>query len=156
MMSNLRFGFFLVVLFFAHLLFYQYLPAGRIYPDLFLVLVIFASLNWGAEAGTVLGFLTGLTQDSFSFTFFGLHALCKTVIGFAIGKTRQGFYSNNILVQAIIIFTAKVAQDLLFYAVYLSREPGSFWHQILIETPLSALYTCFLGLAIYYLVKLRS
>ena len=156
MMSRARFILFLVVLFFVHLLFYEYLSTGKTYPDLFLVLTVFAALRWGAEAGSLSGFLTGLIQDSFGFTFFGLHALSSTIVGFIVGRTRQAFYGNNILVQFIIIFVAKVLHDLIFYGVYLSRQSGSFWGQIFVDTPLNALYTCVLGLVLYHAINFKS
>ncbi len=156
MMSRFRFIVFLVLLFFIHLLFYQYLAKGKVYPDLFLVLVVFAALRWGAEAGSLSGFLCGLVQDSFSYSFFGLHALSKTVIGFVIGKSRQAFYGNNILVQFSIIFASKFIHDLIFYSIYLSRQSGSFWSQLLINTSLNALYTCVLGLLLYHILNFRS
>jgi rod shape-determining protein MreD len=156
MMSRFRFIVLLVLLFIIHLLFYQYLAKGKIYPDLFLVLIIFAALRWGAAAGCVSGFLCGMVQDSFSYSFFGLHALCKTLIGFAIGKSRQAFYSNNILVQFIIIFSSKFIHDLIFYSIFLSRQSGSFWTQLFVNTSLNALYTCIIGLLLYHILNFRS
>lgn len=155
MMPRFRFLIFMLLLFFLHLLFYQYLAFGDLLPDLFLVLVVFTGLRLGAMTGSLAGFLTGLVQDSFSFTFFGLHALSKTIVGFVIGKSRQAFYGNNILVQFIIIFASKFLHDLIFYGIYLNRS-GGFWNQMLVTTPLNALYTCVLGLILYHIVNFRS
>jgi rod shape-determining protein MreD len=154
-MSNLKLVSYALVLFFVHLLFYQHLSLGEIYPDLFLILVVFTGLYKGPEAGSVAGFFCGLAQDSFSYAFFGLHALTKTIIGFSIGKIRHDFYSNNYLVQGVIIFTAKLLHDILYYGVYFSQEPGSYLHQIIIHTPLAAVYTCLLGLGILLLINFR-
>ena len=154
-MSNLKLTIYITLLFFIHLLFYQYLSIGEVYPDLFLILVIFAALYKGPEAGCMAGFLCGLAQDSFGFAFFGLHALTKTVIGFSIGKVRHSFYSNNYLVQGVIIVAAKLLHDILYYGVYFSQGPGSYWRQILMLTPLSAIYTCLLGLGILFLINFR-
>ena len=90
-MSNLRLTLYALVLFFIHLLFYQYISLGEVYPDLFLILVVFIGLYKGPQAGSVAGFFCGLAQDSFSYAFFGLHALTKTIIGFSIGKIRHSF-----------------------------------------------------------------
>ncbi|MBN2288971.1 MAG: rod shape-determining protein MreD [Candidatus Glassbacteria bacterium] len=154
-MSNLKFLIFALVLFFVHLLFYQYLSFGETYPDLFLILVVFAGLYKGPEAGSAAGFFCGLAQDSFSYAFFGLHALTKTIIGFLIGKIRHSFYSNNFLVQGVIIIAAKMLHDIIYYAVFFSQVPGSYLHQILLRTPLSAVYTAVLGLGILFLINFR-
>ena len=154
-MSNLKLVSYTVTLFFIHLLFYQYLGLGDIYPDLFLILVVFVSLYKGPEAGSLAGFFCGLAQDSFGYTFFGLHALIKTIIGFSVGKIRHSFYSNNYLVQGVIIVAAKLLHDILYYGVYFSQGPGSYWRQILVLTPLSAIYTCLLGLGILFLINFK-
>jgi rod shape-determining protein MreD len=156
LMNRVRLTIFLVIVFFLHLLFYQYLSAGEIYPDLFLVLVIYCSLNWGPTLGAFSGFLTGIVQDSFSFTYFGLHALAKIILGFVIGSTRQSFFSNSYLVQAGIIFTAKLLHDIIFYGIYMFRGPGSFWHQIFFHTVPAALYTSFLGVALYFIFNIKT
>ncbi|MFC1614612.1 rod shape-determining protein MreD [Gemmatimonadota bacterium] len=155
LMSNLKLFIYAFALFIIHLLFYRYLSFGEIYPDLFLVLVVFAGLNKGPEAGSVAGFFCGLAQDSFSFAFFGLHALTKTVIGFAIGKIRHSFYSNNYLVQGAIILVAKMLHDIIYYTVYFPQGSNSYFRQIFLYSPLSAAYTCILGLGILFLINFR-
>ena len=155
-MSNLRLTLYALVLFFIHLLFYQYISLGEVYPDLFLILVVFIGLYKGPQAGSVAGFFCGLAQDSFSYVFFGLHALTKTIIGFSIGKIRHSFYSNNYLVQGVIIFTAKLLHDIVYYGVFFSQGPGNYLRQILLLTPLCAIYTCVLGLGILFLINLRT
>lgn len=155
-MSTLRFIIFLLLLFFIHLLFYQYLVIGDVYPDLFLVLVVYSGLRLGPEAGTLAGFACGIIQDSFSYTYFGLHALVKTIIGFTIGKIRHAFFSNRYLVQWIIILVSKTVHDMLFYGIYLARSDQSFWHHIVYNTLPSALYTSVLGLALFALFRFRA
>jgi len=155
-MSKFRFIVLLLILFFTHLLFYQYLALGEIYPDLFLVLVVYCALRWGPVGGSFSGFLSGIVQDSFSYTYFGLHALTKIIIGFSIGKMRHSFFSNKYIVQAAIILLSKIIHDAIFYGVYLFRAPGGFWEQMFFNTSLSSLYTCFLGIAIYILIDFKS
>lgn len=155
-MPTFRFVLFLLLLFFAHLVFYQYLSAGELYPDLFLVLVVFAGLRWGGIAGSLSGFLTGIVQDSFSYTYFGLHALIKTLLGFAIGQTRSSYYSNNHLVQLAIIFATKLLHDMLFYGIFMFHGPGGFWHQILFISTPAALYTALLGVGLHLVLSYRS
>ncbi|HUU30334.1 MAG TPA: rod shape-determining protein MreD [archaeon] len=155
-MSIFRFIIFLLVLFFAHLLFYQYLSVGEVYPDLFLVLVVYSALRWGSVGGSVSGFICGMVQDSFSFTYFGLHVLTKTFIGFTIGKMRHSFFSNLYIVQAALIFSAKILHDAIFYGVYLFNSPGGFWHQIVFHTIPASLYTCSLGVLLYIPFNLKT
>ncbi|MFH1068831.1 MAG: rod shape-determining protein MreD [Candidatus Glassbacteria bacterium] len=155
-MSNLRFTIFLLVLFFGHLMFYQYLTISELYPDLFLVLVVYCALHWGPVGGSISGFLCGIAQDSFSYTYFGLHALAKVLVGFIIGKARHSFFSNRNVVQGTIILVAKLFHDLIFYGVFLARVEASFWHQIIFSTIPSALYTAALGVLIFSLFGLKT
>jgi len=155
-MATFKFILFLLLLFFVHLLFYQYLVLGEVYPDLFLVLVVYSALRWGPEGGAFSGFACGIIQDSFSYTYFGLHALAKTVIGFAIGKVRHSFFSNKYLVQATIIITSKIIHDVIFYMIYFSRGEESFWRQMIFHTAPSAFYTCILGVALFIAFHFKS
>lgn len=155
-MATLKFILFLLILFLIHLLFYQYLALGDVYPDLFLVLVVYCSLRWGPEGGSISGFICGIIQDSFSYTYFGLHAVAKTLIGFAIGKVRHSFYSSKYIVQATVILTSKIFHDIIFYGIYLSRGEESFWHQMIFHTAPSAFYTCIIGVALFIMFRFKT
>ncbi|OGF99493.1 MAG: rod shape-determining protein MreD [Candidatus Glassbacteria bacterium RIFCSPLOWO2_12_FULL_58_11] len=155
-MSSFRFFIFLLILFFAHLLLYQYLSVGRIFPDLFLVAVVYCALRLGPTGGSVSGFICGMVQDSFSYTYFGLHSAVKTAVGFAVGKARHSFFSNNYLVQMAIIFAAKIIHDIIFYAFYFSGGEESFWSRIFLETLPSAVYTSVLGVALFIILRIKT
>ena len=155
-MKTFKFIIFLLVLFLTHLLFYQYLVLGEVYPDLFLVLAVYSALRWGPNGGAISGFICGIIQDSFSYTYFGLHAIAKTVIGFAVGKVRHSFFSNKYIVQAAIILTSKILHDVIFYAIYFSRGEESFWRQMIFHTAPSAFYTCILGVAFFFLCRFKA
>ncbi len=155
-MSNLRFILFLLTLFFVHLLFYQYISMGEIFPDLFLVMVVYAGLIWGPEWGSLTGFFAGMAQDSFSFTYFGLHALAKVLVGFSIGKVRHSFFSGKPTVQIAIILAAKMVHDAVFYGIYLARTDESFWRQLLFVSAPAALYTAVLGVALFFLFRIHQ
>ncbi len=155
MIKKLKFTLFLLTLFFIHLLFYQYLALGEVYPDLFLVLVVYCALRGGPVGGSISGFICGIIQDSFSYTYFGLHAVVKIVIGFAIGKVRHSFFSNKYIVQATIILTSKIFHDIIFYSIYFSRGEESFWRQIIFYTVPSAFYTSILGVAIFIMFRFK-
>ncbi len=156
MITNLKFILFLLILFFIHLLFYQYLVLGEVYPDLFLVLVVYCALRWGPDGGSISGFICGIIQDSFSYTYFGLHAVAKIIIGFAIGKVRHSFFSNKYIVQAAIILTSKILHDIIFYSIYFSRGEESFWRQMIFHTAPSAFYTCILGVALFIMFRFKA
>ena len=155
-MTNLRFILFMLILFFVHLLFYQYISVGEIFPDLFLVMVVYAGLMWGPEGGSLIGFFCGIAQDSFSFTYFGLHALAKVIVGFVTGKVRHSFFSNKVLVQSAIILVAKLAHDALFYGIYFARTDESFWRQMVFVSVPSAIYTAALGVVLFLLLGVRQ
>lgn len=153
-MSNIRLASYAIILFFIHLLFYQYLPVSGIYPDLFLVLVVLAAIYKGPVYGSLAGFLCGISQDSFSFSYFGLYALTKTIIGYSIGKVRHSFYSNNYWVQGVIFFVLKILHDVIYYSVYYFPNPLSHWRQFAIRSPLAAIYTSVLGITLLLVLNM--
>ena len=59
----------------------KHLAVGDNVPDLLLMLIVFTGFRLGSVTGASLGFAAGLLQD-LVIDFYGLHALCKTLVGF--------------------------------------------------------------------------
>ncbi len=82
---------------------------------LFLVTIILAMLEGPAE-GAVVGFVAGLTQDMLLNQPKGITALTLTLLGYAVGMSRQFISSPSPLVPTIVVAIA-TAIGMAFYEV---------------------------------------
>ena len=135
----------------------QWLVVGRlrlwgVAPDLVLIYVTYQALTHGRLTGTVSGFLTGLAQDLLTNpTTLGLHALIKTLLGFAIGMFRsdQGSQLRVGPIQAFLgtLMVAIVHNGLMVIALALDESTRTPF--LLFGVWLGgALYTALLALVI--------
>ncbi len=92
-----------------------FLSIGPNFPDLLLILTVFVGIRLGQMGGSVFGFSAGLLQDVL-IDFYGLNALCKTVIGFIARYFRA---DKVLLVEKyyfpISVFFSALIQGFLFY-----------------------------------------
>jgi len=94
----------------------HYLGIFEIQPDLILLVLVFVAVAGGHLEATALGFVVGLCQDAYSPADLGLNALSKSLIGFAVGLGRGRLMADTIQVQIVIVASAVVIHDLIYYA----------------------------------------
>ncbi|MBL7961364.1 rod shape-determining protein MreD [bacterium] len=92
-----------------------FLSVGHSVPDLLLILTLFVGVRLGQLSGSLLGFLAGLLQDVL-IDFYGLNALCKTVVGFSA----KYFKTEKVLLVEkyyfpIVVFFSSIAHSIIFF-----------------------------------------
>jgi len=80
--------------------------------DLTLMVVVYFSLFWDWKRALVLGFLTGLCQDTLSSEVLGLSALSKTLMAFVVHTWSRHVHVQSLTVQVLFTCLA-VAVDTL-------------------------------------------
>ncbi|MBL7994770.1 rod shape-determining protein MreD [bacterium] len=92
-----------------------FLSIGHSTPDLLLILTLFVGIRLGQISGSLFGFLAGLLQDVL-IGFYGLNALCKTIIGFSVKYFRT---EKVLLVEKyyfpIVVFFSSLVHSVLFF-----------------------------------------
>jgi rod shape-determining protein MreD len=92
-----------------------YLAIGDNTPDLMLIFTAFIGLRLGPTPGSLAGFAAGFLQDVL-IQFYGLHTLCKTVVGFL-----ARFFLNRrvLLIEKyyfpFVVFSLSLFHDAAFY-----------------------------------------
>jgi rod shape-determining protein MreD len=71
------------------------LAVAGVQPDLFLILAVGASLGASPEAGTVMGFFTGLYQDTLSGGPLGLRAFTLTLMAYAAARLTRSLQTSR-------------------------------------------------------------
>ena len=126
-------------------------------PDFVLLMLVYLSLSHGPVAGSVSGWSIGLIQDFYgSPTNLGLNALCKTLIGYAVGYGKDGLFKESLSIVALVLLITGLAHDALYFLIYtrhdLSVYPSLLWRSSL---P-SIVYTVVLGIFLALCVAFRN
>lgn len=92
-----------------------FLAIGHNVPDLLLILTVFVGIRLGQISGSLFGFLSGFLQDIL-IDFYGLNALCKTVIGFSSKyfKTERVLLIEKFYFPIVVFFSSLIHSALFF------------------------------------------
>ncbi len=134
----------------------KHLAVGENVPDLLLLLIVFVGFRLGSIAGSTLGFAAGLLQD-LVIDFYGLHALCKTVVGFV----SPYFAGRRVLLVErfylpLVTFAMSILHDLLWYPLQTLGTPldvFSLWARLALP---NAVYNTVLMFVILMMLPERA
>lgn len=115
-------------------------------PDFTIIALVILSLAAGSIPGTVAGFLLGLVQDLSTPNLLGLQALCKSVLGFGLGRLRGRLVHGMPLVEATVIAIAVVAHDLVFLVIQSSLSTHGDILSLFTRSLPSAVYSGLVGI----------
>jgi len=85
-------------------------------PELLFLVTIVVALMGGPNEGAVVGFASGMAQDFMLNQPKGITALTLTLVGYAVGMTRQYIVSQSPLVPTAMVFVGP-AVGMIFYEV---------------------------------------
>ena len=123
-------------------------------PDFSVIALVLLGLSQGAGPATVAGFAMGLVQDLSNPTLLGLHALCKTCLGFGIGSLRQRLVFGLPIVEGALVTLAALSHDFLFLLVQSRLTDETFLRPLLTQSLPVAIYTGLAGVVILRLADL--
>ncbi len=130
---------------------------GGIRPDLFLLLVFLVSQRCSPEVATILGLLSGLSQDALSGGPLGLRAFTGSLMGFLAARVSHHIYLDKPLTSFWLLLGGAAGAGcttLALLAFFLGPPPvlQTFLWVIVPE----ALYTAAVGLLILWLPQVRA
>ncbi|MFN2371769.1 MAG: rod shape-determining protein MreD [Candidatus Krumholzibacteriia bacterium] len=123
-------------------------------PDFAIIALVLLGLAAGPVPATVGGFGLGLVQDLANPALLGLNALCKTGLGFLVGRARGRLVYGLPAVEVAVLVTAVVAHDVVFLLVQSRLSDDAFLTPLLTRTLPVALYTGLVGVPVIRLAEL--
>lgn len=124
-------------------------------PDFVLLVVVYVGIASGQIEATVLGFVSGFLLDVYNPAFMGVNALAYSVVGFAVGYSREGIVAEELTVQGVVVFVAGLMQNLIFFVFSSISNPGAIIPSFLRFGLGSAVYTAAAGVAVLLLLSIR-
>ena len=126
---------------------------GGVAPDFTIIALVILALASGPIPGTVGGFLLGLVQDLSNPTLLGLQALCKTGLGYGLGRLRGRLVHGMPLVEATVIGISVLAHDLVFLMIQGSLSGDSNFLSFFTLTLPTAIYSGLVGIPLLRLAE---
>jgi rod shape-determining protein MreD len=121
--------------------------------DFLVIAVLVVAVRVRPGAAALVGFLIGVIADALTPEAFGAGALAMTLVGFAVSELKATFFADNVLLNAVFVFVGKVAVDVVFLLAEGRLGGLALVSQLLLWTPLAALVTAVVGLAVMALVR---
>ncbi len=122
---------------------------GNIRPDLIIIVLVAASLRYGALVGLFSGLCIGLIQDVYAIDTLGANALAKCLVGYFVG-----LFDDKVLkvMPATKIFFLGIAFFLhdLVYGFAVNLRWSVLAEALVRHSVPSAIYTLLLGALVFY------
>ena len=118
-----------VILSFIQFSLLNFVVVQGISPDLLLILCVWIAIREGRFAGTIAGFLIGLTLDIISFDLIGINAFTKTIAGFIAGSFYEEGKEQLILHGLkflLIVFISSFVHNLIYFFFYIKLSDITF------------------------------
>jgi len=123
-------------------------------PDFSIIALVLLSLVAGRFPGTVGGFALGLIQDLLNPALLGLHALCKSVLGFSLGHLRGRLAHGLPIVEGTIVALAVLGHDIVFLLVQSRLIDEGFLRPLLTQSVPVAVYSGVAGVLVIRLAEM--
>lgn len=126
---------------------------GEARPTPLVLFAICVAFFEGPQIGAIMGVVTGLLWDLYSFRLFGLNAMILLVITVTVGLLVQWLLRANFLsgmlmcVSGVVVYT--LGEWLLCYALFMYEEAGKVLWRVYLP---NALYTIVLSPLMYWCV----
>jgi len=127
---------------------FDFFSLGGVKPDLQFILIIFLACRYGPSGGMFSGFWGGMVQDTISNSIFGLLAFPKMFLGFLIGSYSKNIMADNMIVQALLVFSASILKGIFTILLCYFFQKSSFSFFITIIFP-EAIYNTIIGLLFF-------
>ncbi len=125
-------------------------------PDFTVIAIVLLAMARGVRAGAVGGFSLGLVQDLAVPTMLGLHALCKTLLGFAVGQTRGRLVYGLVPVEGALLLLSALGHDTLFMLIQSRQESEVFLGSWFTDALPTSFYTALVGMPLIRLADLAG
>ncbi|MBI1723328.1 MAG: rod shape-determining protein MreD [Gemmatimonadetes bacterium] len=139
--AAIRFWGVLLGLLVAHFALRPRLGDPRFAPDFVLIALLFLAIRTRPGVGAAAGFSVGLLTDAVAPTAFGAAAFATTGVGYLAGWLKAVFFADNLLVNALFVFVAAWARDVIEVLAGNQLSGGALAWQLLAFSPLAGLAT---------------
>ncbi len=121
-----------------------------IQPDLFIIFLVFHSLNANRERSFHASWVVGLTKDIFSEGPFGLNTVLFIVAGYIVSIIRGNIYGRHLATQISVTFIISIIYNLLYLCLLSMLITSTGIFSMTWKCPLIAIYNSIIVLPVFW------
>lgn len=131
---------FVVLLVALHFLLRVGLGLGPLVPDLLAVALLVSARRVDGGTAAAIGFALGLLDGAAHPLSMGAGALVMAVVGYLAARSREALDGDSPVLLALYVFAGKWLVDALLFGVLAARGVAGSPSELLLASPLAALY----------------
>lgn len=117
-------------------------------PDFSIIALVLLALAAGPVPATLAGFTVGLVQDLANPSLLGLHALCKCILGYALGRLRGRLVYGLPVIEGSVVVISVLLHDIAFLLVQSRLSDDAFLAPLFGQSLPVAIYSGLIGVPI--------
>jgi len=121
--------------------------------DFLVIAVLLVAVRVRPGVAALVGFATGLMVDTFSPLGFGSAMMAGTLVAFGASWLKAAFFAENLVLNAAFLMVGKLAFDAVHLGLERRVQGGELLRQLTVWSPLSALVTAVIGLALLIVLR---
>lgn len=129
----------------------SYISILDVQPDLFMVFLIYVSLNTDLERAFHTNWAIGLAKDLFSEGAFGLNAIMFIIVGYLISITKDYIFRKHLTTQILVTFIVSIIYNLFYLSMLSISLASTNILAMMWKCPLVAIYNSLIVLPVFWL-----
>ncbi len=122
-----------------------------IQPDLFIVFLIFHSLNSKLERSVHSNWVIGLAKDCFTEGLFGLNTVLFVIMGYLISMIKDNIYGRHLATQILVTLIISLIYNFLYLFMLSISFTSTGLLPIVWKCPLIAIYNSMMVFPVFWL-----
>ncbi|MHC4268768.1 MAG: rod shape-determining protein MreD [Planctomycetota bacterium] len=122
-----------------------------IQPDLFIVFLIFHSLNSKLERSVHSNWVIGLAKDCFTEGLFGLNTVLFVIMGYLISMIKDNIYGKHLATQILVTLIISLIYNFLYLFMLSISFTSTGLLPIVWKCPLIAIYNSMMVFPVFWL-----
>ncbi len=118
----------------------QHISVLGIQPDLFIIFLVFHSLNSKFERSLHANWSIGLAKDCFSEGLFGLNTVLFVIVGYIISMIKDNLYGKHLATQISVTFIISIIYNFLYLFMFSISFTTAGLLPMALKCPLIAIY----------------
>lgn len=120
-------------------------------PDLFIIFLVYVSLNYGFDRSFYANWAIGLSKDLFSEGPFGLSTLMFVITGYFVSIIREEIFRKHLLTQILVTFIITSIYNFMYIFVLSISLSSTSMMSVWWKCPIVAIYNSLLVLPAFWL-----
>ena len=131
----------------------QHISVLGIQPDLFIIFLVFHTLNAKPERSLHTNWSIGLAKDCFTEGLFGLNTVLFVLMGYIISIIKDNIYGRHLATQISVTFIISIIYNFLYLFMFSISFTAAGLFPLALKCPLIATYNSIIVPPVFWLLN---